>query len=279
MTQNNALNQYSDKMNIGSDATSATVALIPLVVHKNADGIVQNVTQNNSDNAAARVQLTLSSGTAANLATGNLITSNKSFTGLNNVAGYSILSCETAGNGSGLAVSATTQNIKFFEHSASAVLYVMNGTGERTIPLQPCFLAYNSATDSDVTGDNTTYTIVCDTEVYDQGADYNNGTGVFTAPVTGRYQFKGNVYLTGLAAAHTGGQLYFVGSNRSFFFNFNPAAMRDAGNATTFHAAFSLDMDAADTVSMRMVISNGTKVVDVGGGATPDTAFSGELLF
>lgn len=58
---------------------------------------------------------------------------------------------------------------------------------------QPMVLAYLSATTAAVTGDNTLYTVIFDTEINDQGANYDNTTGIFTAPISGNYLVTGNV--------------------------------------------------------------------------------------
>ncbi len=60
--------------------------------------------------------------------------------------------------------------------------------GAVTKPSNPAFLARNSVTDSNVTGNGTEVTIDFDTEVFDQGGDFASDT--FTAPVTGRYQLN-----------------------------------------------------------------------------------------
>jgi hypothetical protein len=76
------------------------------------------------------------------------------------------------------------------------------------------FIAYLSATQSDKTGDGTTYTVPIDSEVYDQGSDY--ASNVFTAPTTGRYSFSGNVLLSGLTTSHTSYYVNLVTNNRTY---------------------------------------------------------------
>lgn len=69
--------------------------------------------------------------------------------------------------------------------------------GEITYPSQCAFRAILAADKLNVTGNGTTYTIPFDTEDYDQNADFNAGTGIFVAPVTGKYQLTLAVLLTG----------------------------------------------------------------------------------
>ena len=54
---------------------------------------------------------------------------------------------------------------------------------------QPAFCAYRSSLQANVTGNGTAVSLVYDTELYDITNNYNNATGVFTAPVDGLYSF------------------------------------------------------------------------------------------
>jgi hypothetical protein len=159
--------------------------------------------------------------------------------------------------------------------------WTMTTAGERTMPLQPAFLAYLSATASDVTGDGTSYTIVFNTEVFDQSDDYNNSTGIFTASVTGRYFLSAVVQLVGDVSGGTESFGTIVTSNRLYYFSFNPTLRRLAGyyganNCITYSAAVVVDMDASDTAKIQMFCQNGSKVNDIYGGEAY-TYFSGYL--
>jgi hypothetical protein len=72
---------------------------------------------------------------------------------------------------------------------SDAKLTIDGGTGAVTHPKQPSFNAYAPAVTS---GSNT---IIFQTERHDTGGDYNNSTGVFTAPVTGVYQFNFSILM------------------------------------------------------------------------------------
>lgn len=74
--------------------------------------------------------------------------------------------------------------------SAGNTLWQMTPTGQRTMPLQPCFSANQNTGHNSVTGNNTLYTVVYNQMDFQQGAGYNNATGIFTAPVTGIYHFE-----------------------------------------------------------------------------------------
>lgn len=152
----------------------------------------------------------------------------------------------------------------------------MLSTGEVTAPLQPSFLAIRSANVLNVTGNATTYTTICDTEVYDTNADYNNGTGVFTAPITGKYLFTENWTILGCTIANNI-SAGLVTSNRSYRAN----NIRTASNNNLAIAYSQItDMDAADTVSFTVSTSGEAGDTDdfYGDGTTAGSWISGILL-
>lgn len=148
--------------------------------------------------------------------------------------------------------------------------------------LQPAFLAVNSATDSNVTGDGTAYTIIFDSEQTDQNGDYNTGTGVFTAPFTGLYLLSAQVLMVELGAGHTFGNLQIVTTQSTYNgLRANYAAMRDSGNNLGINTTCVAKMTAGDTASVVLTVANSTKTVDVFGQAFASgavTAFEGYLL-
>ena len=76
----------------------------------------------------------------------------------------------------------------------STEIFRITPTGERTMPLQPCFACSLSADDLNVTGNGASYTLGTVTpfnELLDQGNHFS-GTA-FTAPVAGNYYFSGRV--------------------------------------------------------------------------------------
>ena len=159
--------------------------------------------------------------------------------------------------------------------------FVMTSSGERTMPLQPAFSAYLATDDLNATGDGTTYTLggtTALTEIFDQGSDFNTN-GTFTAPVTGRYLLTCSFELLGLTASHTTGTMQIVTSNRTYEGN-----TIDWGNCANNSGNFLIgmtvlaDMDATDTATCNITISNSTKVVDIDGASTQVTFFSGHLV-
>lgn len=138
------------------------------------------------------------------------------------------------------------------------------------------FLATVNATIDDVTGDNTTYTVVFDTEIYDQGNNFASTT--FTAPVTGKYNFSFGVTFKDLDASFTNGGVLLNTSNQVFLTNqFNYGAIQ-AGSRIALNGNICCDMDASDTTQFQVVVSGGTKTIDVIGSALSVNTYFGGIL-
>jgi hypothetical protein len=138
------------------------------------------------------------------------------------------------------------------------------------------FMAYNSATDANVTGDGTAVTIDFDTEILDIGADFASDT--FTAPGDGWYLLTATVQVDELGAAHTVGYITIVTTKRTYLRNLcNPYAC-SAGGSYQFHAIVLANMDATDTAYVQVTVFNGTKVCDIYGAASTRTQFAGVRL-
>lgn len=148
--------------------------------------------------------------------------------------------------------------------------------GEVTMAAQPAFLAFNSSTDSNVTGNGASATVDFDTEVYDQNADFASDT--FTAPVAGRYTFKLGVRLSGITSAADSWEITVITSNRTFFHSHN--FTDNLASLETISFTMDADMDASDTVTVVVVVSGeASDVVDIQGNATNlVTHFSGRLV-
>lgn len=161
--------------------------------------------------------------------------------------------------------------------SSGTNIWKMSVDGERTMPLQPSFQSYLNSSVVNATGDGTVYTIVYDTEVFDQGSDFNNATGVFTAPVAGRYMFSCVVSLAALGAAHTSGNLNIVTTGRTYVVNLSSyGAMRSVANGLVIGGTVIANMAAGDTATVTITVENSTKTVGVNGSGL--SHFSGVLL-
>ena len=134
-------------------------------------------------------------------------------------------------------------------------------------------LAYLSATQADVTGDGTVVSpVIFDTEIFDVGACYNNATGSFVAPVTGKYLVSAGVYYLGMSSGwYTGTNI--VTSNRQY-----GGQCTVAGNAHFSGICTLADMDVNDELHVYAMSGGGTKVVDIYGHATYPYTYLGVAL-
>ena len=155
--------------------------------------------------------------------------------------------------------------------------WVMTSAGERTMPLQPAFLAYLGASVNNVTGDGTNFqlgTTTALTEVFDQNSDFNTN-GTFTAPVTGRYFLQATATLLG-GTIINGGAIQIITSNRTYN-NYSSQLAANTGAVAPTISSLT-DMDAADTATFNISASDtGGKVDDLTGAATLVTWCSGNL--
>ncbi len=166
--------------------------------------------------------------------------------------------------------------------SSGTNLWNMTSGGIRLMPLQPAFFAYVSATIPNVTGDNTTYTIIFDTELVDRQANYNNATGVFTAPATGIYYLSTTVSFSGITAAHDSSLVkYTINGATDITGQFGGAFKQsDAVGQLSYSGNVTIPLTAGDTITVSTAFAGGAKVVDVSGSAIfYSSFFSGCLLF
>jgi C1q domain len=171
---------------------------------------------------------------------------------------------------SGLSFGSTSNIINVTTQTA-----LIDRIGTTRSTLQPAFLA-TASLQSDVTGDNTAYTILYANEIFDQNGDYNPATGIFTAPVTGRYQINVTTALSGLGVANTTGTVSIVATSRTIAVNaYNWGVTMTAGTVVRACGSVLLDMTATDTCKVVATITGGTKVVDV---LANDSTFSGFLV-
>lgn len=147
---------------------------------------------------------------------------------------------------------------------------------------QPAFYAYLSATVSNVTGDGTNYIIAFDTERYDNSSSFTTGASAgFTAPVTGVYQFDGNINVSGMTGSMTDILVQFLQNftNQWQLIRLNPANMLFSGSIVSMPFSLQLKLTAADFIDLRLIISGGTKVADLPKNAGWDNTYlAGHLV-
>lgn len=176
----------------------------------------------------------------------------------------------------------TTLKIAIGSSLGTSDVFKIDSTGIRTLPLQPSFCAYQSSTASDVTGDNFTHNIICDTEVWDTNSDYDTTTGYFTAPASATYMFVATVSLEQITATHEGAFFAMSATGRVVrgvtYNNASGTGMLTSGG--TLIATAIIQMDAADTCRPNIRVFGGTATVDVFGSGSGDldTSFAGYLL-
>jgi len=152
---------------------------------------------------------------------------------------------------------------------------VFDANGHITKPLQPAFQAVPSSdiNNLNVSGASNT-TLVFDTERFDANGDYNNGSGIFTAPVTGKYQLQYVIRLQNTDTDVTSYDFEMVTSNKAYKVRFDP----DYGDSDTAFLTVSLsilaDMDAADTAKLQYYQFGGSAQTDV----DTESYFSGYLV-
>jgi len=146
----------------------------------------------------------------------------------------------------------------------SSEAIIVTQSGEMTLPLQPAFLAVEASTTSNATGNGTVVDLAIDTEIFDQNGDYNATTGIFTAPVTGRYQFNATVGLNDLTG--TSGVIFISTSNRTYVSAFSV----DSGETMSANISVIADMDAADVAQPSVLVSGGSAAVDIVGSWATD---------
>lgn len=190
-----------------------------------------------------------------------------------------LLYSSSANTVSGLA----TANSGILATNSSGIPAVTTASGNWNNTSRSAFLAYANATISGVTGDGTNYTIIFGSTAFDQGSNFNTTTGVFTAPVSGRYFFTATLHLNGFTALTT--IISSVLSTSSVAYNGceqNPFVTSEGstgGHTLVVSYSYFVNMSANDTAQINLQVSGAaTKVVNVFGSGNGFTTFAGYLV-
>lgn len=250
----------------GADPTFATQADGDFTFIKTVAGTRNlSISNTNDDNAGSKATVRIIMGGIA--------------------GGLPYLSIEKTGNRFWAMGMASTTNEDLVTRARTTTATPATGTecirmspdGEINMVSTPAFLGILSATDDNVTGDNTSFTVGSGnvfTEIFDQGGDFVT-TGTFTSPVSGRYflEFANRLNAT---SGGTDWIVQIITSNRTYQQRRPPIV-----TATSLVADNSVvaDMDAADTSTYTVQLDGvGADTSDVIGGTTGQTRVSGKLL-
>lgn len=209
----------------------------------------------------------------------------------NTSSGAVTIDCGTAGISVGATANAHTTTVGSTNTTSSLVLrsgtgnivantgLTVDSTGRMTNGVQPSFHAYVGTNQLNVTGDGTGYLVIFQTERYDVGNSYNNTTGVFTAPVSGKYMFTSEILYQGLTAGMTWGSLGFWVNGAAYVGGVayvSSIAVAAAGPVYSHPGTVLMNLSAGDTVQVRVFIAGGALVADIP--INTATFFAGQLL-
>ena len=166
-------------------------------------------------------------------------------------------------------IGAVGDNLKFTTGGSEKMRIDQNGAV--TMPLQPAFLVQGTAVSN--VGLNADHTIAFGTEIFDQNADF--ASNVFTAPVTGKYQFNLSVRIDNLDDATQYYMIQIRTSNRDIQSIHGMSGYDADVSYMSFNLSVLTDMDAGDTSRAILgVPSLGSAQADL----TDVTRFSGYLV-
>lgn len=154
----------------------------------------------------------------------------------------------------------------------------IDSTGRNYNTVQPAFFAYVTATTAAVTGDGTGYVVIFGTSVYNQGTSYSTSTGIFTAPISGRYLFTAGVTSQTFGTTSQLDLIFLTTGTTIIPSSIAPTGNNLGGNnyVTQSFSTFA-NMGAGDTAKVELAGYNGTKTIKVIGAAT-SSWFAGALI-
>jgi len=235
ITGSGTANTLEGEANLTFDGNEMTVQGTPVVVGTNSSSVLDLKNTNSSaDGRAVGIAFSTNTGGSANAHITAVQDANAK--GTLNFGGYD---------------GTSTRNI---------VMSVNAGTGAVTKPLQPAFFARKTDSGQSV-GASSEVTITFNSEIFDNNADFASNT--FTAPVSGRYFFSGQVRVNDVGTGDGIRQISIKTSNNSF--KNKLVDMADIVNATmpifTHSVNVFCDMDANDTAVIA-VYADTARVVD-----------------
>ena len=146
-------------------------------------------------------------------------------------------------------------------------------SGRVTMPNQPSFYAYATATQSDNTTDETAQKILLAGTRFNVGNHWSTTDSRFTAPVTGIYFFHGEVRLDTLGAGHYTWAKIFVNGNAHVHGDLENSA--DAVNYRQAAVTAIIQLNAGDYVEFWETTYNTATTISLG---AYQTYFMGYLI-
>lgn len=184
-------------------------------------------------------------------------------------------------------ISATTLSMKtgsagYTLASATGTIISITNFGNISYPFQPAFYYYLNTNDASVTGNGAVYQLGTTgnalTKQFDQSSNCST-LGVFTAPVTGVYNFVATIKFTTMTVLMTSGILSIVATAATSTYEINTGNAQTAANTYSFNCPFFISMTAGDTCYVTAQISNGvSNAATATAGTKGSTFFSGYLV-
>jgi hypothetical protein len=265
----------------------------------NADGLTTfgfkgAVNINDSQNSNTQINTGTSTGTISigNAAAGAITVATAAGVGINAATASHFT---VTGAAADLTLSSVGGSVNITASEAAADAIVINATnaaggvqisaGTNNIVLagnvlkttSPAFLLNLAATQANVTGNGTVYTIGTGatlTKIFDRGTNATT-SGVFTAPVTGIYNLKAQVTVTGATIATTY-VISIVTTSRTYSNTFIKAA---GSQDESIQISSLCDMTTTDTAHVTITVTGEAgDTDDILGAATVQTYFTGYLV-
>lgn len=163
----------------------------------------------------------------------------------------------------------TQSSGQYYLNSGSSDVMLATTGGNFTKPLNSCVFAYFNSGPSNVTGDGTTYNVAFTNTAFDTNSNFNTGTGVFTAPVTGRYLLTASLRTYGFSVSHTTFNTFISSSGNNYYLSsFYPYPILAGGTMTLSAGTYIAQMTAGDTAYVQLQVIGGSKDISISGALT-----------
>jgi hypothetical protein len=155
----------------------------------------------------------------------------------------------------------------------------INGSGYILTPSQPMFAAYNSASQTNVTGDGTAYTVQYNSTWFNISSSFNTSTYIFTAPIAGHYLFTVTCSYGSVTSSYTTLVLALQTTQNKFELFRASAANLQTGNNISVSGSRLCIMALNDTAYVTTTVSGSTKSISINSGTSSNSSvFTGQLV-